>query len=76
MPDDRLPARLRALGNTAQHWIADTTRIREELGFRETITREEAIRRTVEWERGNPPTGFTPHVFDYASEDEAVRSAS
>ena len=53
MPDDRLPAPLRAPGNTAQHWIGDTTRIREELGFRETVAREEAIRRTVEWERAN-----------------------
>jgi nucleoside-diphosphate-sugar epimerase len=76
MPDNRLPAHLRAPGNTAQHWIADTTRIREELGFRETITRDEAIRRTVEWERANPPTGFTPHHFDYPSEDDALRSAS
>jgi len=75
MPDHRLPAHLRAPGNTAQHWIGDTTRIREELGFRETITREEAIRRTVEWERANPPTGFTPHEFDYPSEDEALRTA-
>ena len=68
MPDDRLPAYLRAPGNTAQHWVADTTRIRDELGFRETITREEAIRRSVEWERANPPTGFTPHQFDYIAE--------
>jgi nucleoside-diphosphate-sugar epimerase len=56
VPDDRLPAHLRAPGNTAQHWIGDTTPIREELGFRETLTREEAIRRTVEWERDNPPS--------------------
>ena len=76
MPDDRLPAHLRAPGNTAQQWIADTTRIREELGFRETNVREEAIRRTVEWERDNPPAGFSPHHFDYASEDEALKRAS
>ena len=69
---ESLPAHLRAPGNTAQHWIGDTTRIREELGFRETVAREEAIRRTVEWERANPPTGFTPHQFDYLSEDEAL----
>ena len=75
MPDDRLPAHLRAPGNTAQHWVADTTRIRDELGFRETTTRDEAIRRTVEWERANPPTGFTPHEFDYQREDEALRNA-
>jgi nucleoside-diphosphate-sugar epimerase len=54
MPDDHLPAHLRAPGNTAQHWIGDTIRIREELGFRETVAREEAIRRTVEWERASP----------------------
>ena len=54
----------------------DTTRIRDELGFRETITREEAIQRTVEWERATPPPGFTPHQFDYDSEDEALRNAS
>jgi nucleoside-diphosphate-sugar epimerase len=76
MPDDRLPAHLRAPGNTAQHWIADTTRIREELDFRETVTRDEAIRRTVEWERGNPPTGFTPNQFDYPSEDKELRVGS
>ena len=75
MPDDRLPAHLRAPGNTAQHWIGDTTRIREELGFRETSTREEAIRRTIECERDNPPTGFSAHQIDYASEDEALRNA-
>jgi hypothetical protein len=40
VPDDRLPAHLGAPGNTAQHWTADTTRIRDEVGFRETITRE------------------------------------
>jgi nucleoside-diphosphate-sugar epimerase len=75
MPDDRLPAHLRAPGNTAQHWIGDTTRIREELGFRETVAREDAIRRAVEWEQANPPTGFAPHQFDYPAEDEALRGA-
>jgi nucleoside-diphosphate-sugar epimerase len=76
MPCDRLPAYLRAPGNTEQHWIADTARIRDELGFRETVPREEAIRRTVEWERANPPARFTPHQFDYPAEDEALRNSS
>jgi nucleoside-diphosphate-sugar epimerase len=75
LPDDRLPAHLRAPGNTAQHWIADTRRIRDELRFREATPRDEAIRRTVEWELANPPAGFTPHQFDYPSEDEALRNA-
>ena len=71
LPDDRVPLHLRAPGNTAQQWVGDTTRIRKELGFRERVSREEAIRRTVEWERASPPTGFTPHHFDYQAEDAA-----
>jgi nucleoside-diphosphate-sugar epimerase len=71
LPDDRVPAYLRAPGNTAQHWIGDTTLIRDELGFREAVPREEAIRRTIDWERSNPPAGFSPHQFDYAAEDAA-----
>jgi nucleoside-diphosphate-sugar epimerase len=73
LPDARLPPPLRAPGNTAQHWVADTTRIREELGFFDTIDRREAVRRTVAWERTHPPAGVTPHQFDYAAEDEALR---
>jgi nucleoside-diphosphate-sugar epimerase len=72
LADERLPPHLRAPGNTAQHWVADTRRIREELGFRETCARHEAIRRTVEWDLAHPPTGFTPHVFDYEAEDRIV----
>ncbi|HEY7170596.1 MAG TPA: NAD-dependent epimerase/dehydratase family protein [Vicinamibacterales bacterium] len=69
LPDEQLPVYLRAPGNTAQHWATDTTKIRRELGYAERLPRDEAIRRTVEWERVNPPAGFTPHQFDYAAED-------
>jgi len=34
------------------HLVTDTTRIRQELGYREIVPREEGFRRTVEWERG------------------------
>ncbi|HEY0419540.1 MAG TPA: hypothetical protein VGC80_08470, partial [Acetobacteraceae bacterium] len=34
---------------------------------------DEAIRRTIEWERSNPPGEFNPHRFDYAAEDAALR---
>ena len=74
LPDDKLPAHLRAPGDTSQHWVADTARVREELGFHETVGRDEAVRRTVEWERANPPDGFTPHQFDYEAEDRALRA--
>jgi hypothetical protein len=71
-PDDRVPPHLRAPGNSAQHWVSDTTRIRQELGFREAVSRQQSIRRTVEWERANPPSGFSPYQFDYAAEDAAA----
>jgi len=51
LPDDRTPAHLRQPGNLDQHWVVDTTRIRDELGFAEPIARQEAIARTIEWER-------------------------
>lgn len=70
--DDEVPPHLRAPGNTEQHWITDTSRIRRELGFQERVTRDAAIRRTVAWEREHPPTGFTPYTFDYAAEDAAI----
>jgi nucleoside-diphosphate-sugar epimerase len=38
-----------------QHWVVDTSRIRQELGYAEPIALEEALRRTIEWERANPP---------------------
>jgi nucleoside-diphosphate-sugar epimerase len=71
-PADRMPPHLVMPGNTDQHWTIDTTRIREELGFREPASQEEAIRRTIAWERANP-TESSPHVFDYAAEGEALR---
>jgi nucleoside-diphosphate-sugar epimerase len=76
VPGERAPAHLRPPGNPAQHWVADTTRIRQELGYREPIGYEVAIRRTIEWMRANPPASTTPHVFDYAAEDAALAGAS
>jgi nucleoside-diphosphate-sugar epimerase len=71
LPKDRTPPHLVMPGNTDQHWTIDTSRIREELGYREPIAQDEAIRRTIEWERANPTT-LSPHAFDYEAEDIAV----
>jgi nucleoside-diphosphate-sugar epimerase len=35
--------------------VGDTSKIRRELGYRETVSAEEAMARTVAWERANPP---------------------
>jgi nucleoside-diphosphate-sugar epimerase len=66
-----MPAHLIQPGNSKQDLEADSSRIRRELGYREPVPEEEAIRRTVAWERGNPPAEFDPHRFDYATEDAA-----
>ncbi|HEY7405908.1 MAG TPA: NAD-dependent epimerase/dehydratase family protein [Candidatus Angelobacter sp.] len=72
LPHDRTPKHLLLPGNTAQHLIATSDRIRRELGYRELVSREEAVRRTIDWERANPPA--QPLVqFDYATEDEALK---
>src|SRR5580765_7650399 len=71
LPHDRTPKHLHWPGNTAQHLVATPERIRQELGYRELLPREEAIRRTIAWERANPPA--TPLTqFDYQAEDEAL----
>jgi nucleoside-diphosphate-sugar epimerase len=69
---ERMPAHLLQPGNSSQHWDADSSRIRRELGYREPVPLEEAIRRTVIWERSNSPGEFSFHRFDYAAEDAAL----
>ena len=71
LPHDRTPQHLLWPGNTAQHVVASSERIRKELGYRELLPREEAIRRTIEWERVNPPAHLATQ-FDYGAEDEAL----
>ncbi len=69
VPKERLPAHLVAGINTDQHMVVDTTRIREELGYEEHAPRDEALRRTIVWERAHPPENVAPERFDYAAED-------
>jgi nucleoside-diphosphate-sugar epimerase len=73
LPRDRTPAHLIPPFNTAQHWTPDSSRIRAELGYRETISREAALARTVAWERAHPAP-FDPAAFDYDAEDRAMGS--
>lgn len=69
VPKDRLPAHFRLDIDTAQQYILDTTKIRDELDYEETILHEEALSRTIAWERDNPPEELDPKEFDYATED-------
>lgn len=72
LPKERTPPHLVLPGNTAQHWEADSAGIRRELGYQEPVPPEEAILRTIDWERAHPPGELNPHRFDYAAEDAAA----
>jgi hypothetical protein len=74
LAQDQTPAHLRLPGNFDQHWSADSTRIRDELGFRELVGVDEAIRRTVAWERSHPPAAPMMPI-DYDAEDAAIAAA-
>ena len=71
LPDAEIPIHLRLPGNVAQHWIADTSRSRAELALPDPVPRDEAIGRTLAWERATP-VGFVTHRFDYPAEDAAL----
>lgn len=68
-PESALPPGLQAGIHPEQHLVLDTTRIRAELGYREVVSFDEAVRRTVQWEREHAPAEFDPAAFDYAAED-------
>ncbi len=69
VPRGRLPEPLRGGINAEQDIVVDTSRIRKELGYEERVDLEEALQRTVAWERTNPPKEIDPKEFDYVAED-------
>ena len=72
LPAERAPGHLRSENNLAQHWLADSQRIREELGYAEVIPLDEGLRRTIAWESQNPPAQVDSRQFDYDAEDKAL----
>jgi len=69
LPKDHLPEDYAPGINTEQHLVVDTTRIRAELGYGEIVPRDEALRRTIAWERVHPPETLDSQTFNYAVED-------
>ncbi|MGA8109474.1 MAG: hypothetical protein WBD46_01555 [Acidobacteriaceae bacterium] len=43
--------------------------------FREPVTPDEAIRRTIRWQQDHPPA-IPPASFDYPAEDAAIAARS
>jgi len=72
VPESRLPDSLRIGADTRQHLVTDTSRIRTELGYREHVSRDEAIRRTVEWEISHPPREAESRLHVFAVEDQVL----
>ena len=72
LPEEAFPENQRHGLDTRQDWSLDSSRIREELGYREVVPVKEALRRTVAWERAHPPDDIPAERFDYAAEDGAI----
>jgi nucleoside-diphosphate-sugar epimerase len=75
LPADKTPQHLRWPYNTAQHLVVSSARIREELGYREVVPQAEAFKRTIEWERANPPQQMMMQPLNYEAEDAAMDAA-
>lgn len=73
LEDERLPEHLRHAVDFGQNWDVDTTKIREQLGYREPIDITEGFRWTIEWERSNPPDEER-FQLDYPAEDRILSS--
>lgn len=71
-PGHELPEDLRSSMVTRQDLVTDSSRIRQELGYEETVSRDEAISRTVEWERLHPPEKVRDLSEEYAKEDAVL----
>jgi nucleoside-diphosphate-sugar epimerase len=69
---DLLPEEILDKTDYRHHLAVDSSRIRDELGYSEPISREEALKRTVAWEREHPPHEFDTQQFNYAAEDSVL----
>jgi nucleoside-diphosphate-sugar epimerase len=72
VPQNLLPEHLATAVDYEHDLATDTRRIRAELGYKERVSREEALRRTIEWERANPPTEVNHLQLEYDAEDAAL----
>ncbi len=76
LPREAMPKHLLTPHNFEQHLFMDSSRIRAELGYVERVPLDEALRRTIEWEKANPPERIDPAQYDYQAEDETVNLLS
>jgi nucleoside-diphosphate-sugar epimerase len=72
-PPASLPESLQVDLDDRQEYVVSSDLIRTELGYEERVPLAEGLRRTIEWERANPPAGSEP---DYEAEDRALAQLS
>jgi nucleoside-diphosphate-sugar epimerase len=73
-PSAQMPAHLRDPRPDIwdHHLVADSTRIRSELGYRETVGRADGLARALAWYAESPPADPVAAGIDYGAEDEAL----
>ncbi|MGE5324247.1 MAG: NAD-dependent epimerase/dehydratase family protein [Actinomycetota bacterium] len=74
LPREKAPKHLLYPRRIEQHLVASSARIRTELGYREPISIEEGILRTIPWERENQPPAPLFMPFNYDDEDRAAQA--
>lgn len=74
LPRESLPTHLAMPYDFAHHLNATTNRLRDELGYIEQTSREDAIRQTVDWERAHPPETIDFQRFNYELENAALET--
>lgn len=67
-----LPEQMRSNLSWQHHLETDTSQIRKLTGFSEPVALNEGIRRTIQWDRLNPPIDPKPEDFDYAAENRVL----
>ena len=76
LPQAQLPEALWSTINPRQDLIFDTRRLRQELGYREQVSLDEALERSIAWQRSSPPSLLVPDRFQYTLEDRVLATIS
>lgn len=73
VPEEQLPGHLRTSFDWSHDIVGETGKLRRELGYQEPVSPDEAMARTVAWERSHPPAKVDANLFDYAAEDAILK---
>lgn len=74
LDDESLPKHLSQDYDWRQHLTIDTDAFRSRFDWQESISRDEALKLTISWQRENPPETIDLDKFDYPAEDHVLES--